>query len=228
MNKLSMRLQVVADYIDDKDRAMIDIGCDHGLLAIYLAKKYENLRITASDVNENALLNAVLNIKNNGLEKRIETRLGSGLDVITPDDKIDTVVIAGMGANTIVGILKYAGSRLEGVNKIIIQSNTDLFFLRKNMMMIGYYIEDEKLVKDKGIIYTVMMFKKGKRRYNYKELYLGPVLIKEKDDLFKEKVLKELKTNRMILNNIKSGHYWYKRRIKKNVKILEECEKDMK
>ena len=48
-----------------------------------------------------------------------------------------------MGANTIVGILKYSTSKLSNVNNIIIQSNTDLYFLRKNITSLGYYIEDE-------------------------------------------------------------------------------------
>lgn len=221
MNKLSLRLMTVANYIDEKDKFMIDIGCDHGLLSIYLAKKYKNLRIIASDINQNALDNAVSNIENEKLNKRIETRLGRGLEVIS-DEKIDTIIISGMGSNTIVGILKYSKDKLKNVNKIIIQSNTDLYFLRKNMMKIGYYIEDEVLVKDKGIIYTVIEFMKGKKRYSYRQLYLGPILIDKNDDLFKERNAKEIKTLKMILKNIKSGHYFYKIRIKRNVRILEK------
>lgn len=222
MNKLSKRLEVVANFIDDKDKSMIDVGCDHGLLSIYLAKKYEKLEIIASDVNENALNNARENIKKEKLESRIETRLGSGVSIINASDNIDTIVISGMGANTIVGILKYSTEKLINVNKIIIQSNTDLYFLRYNMMKIGYYIEDEILVKDKGIIYAVIEFIKGYKRYSYKELYLGPILLKKNDNLFKEKNDKELKTMKMILDNIKKGHFFYKLRIKKNIRILEK------
>ena len=169
MNKLSKRLQVVADYIEDNSK-IIDIGCDHGLLSIYLANKYDNVKIIASDVNKNALGFAINNIEKSKLNDRIETRLGNGLDVVSADE-IDTVIIAGMGSNTIVGILKYSRDKLVNVNNIIVQSNTDLYFLRKNITSIGYYIEEELLVEDKGIIYTVIKFKKGKKRYSYKELY---------------------------------------------------------
>ena len=127
-----------------------------------------------------------------------------------------------MGANTIVGILKYSTSKLSNVNNIIIQSNTDLYFLRKNITSLGYYIEDEILVEDKNIIYTVIKFNKGKRRYNYKELYLGPVLTIKNDDLFKKKCNKELTTLKLILKNINSGHYLYRLKIKRNIKILED------
>ena len=45
----------------------------------------------------------------------------------------------------------------------IIQSNNDLDFLRYKVNKLGYKILDEKLVKDAGIIYTVIKFKKGIR-----------------------------------------------------------------
>ena len=220
MNKLSKRLEVVASFVNDNSK-VIDIGCDHGLLSIYLVNKYKNVKVIASDINENALSSAITNIKKEKLENRIETRLGSGLDVVKADE-IDTIVIAGMGANTIVGILKYSTSKLSNVNDIIIQSNTDLYFLRKNITSLGYYIEDEILVEDKNIIYTVILFNNGKRRYNYIELYLGPVLTTKNDDLFKKKCNKELTTLKLILKNINSGHYLYRLKIKRNIKILED------
>lgn len=220
MNKLSKRLEVVASFIKDNSK-IIDIGCDHGLLSIYLAGIYKNIKIIASDVNKNALSSAIKNIKESNLEDRIETRLGSGLDIVSPDE-IDTVVIAGMGSNTIVGILKYSRDKLANVDNIIVQSNTDLYFLRKNITNIGYYIEDEILIEDKNIIYTIIKFTKGKKRYNYKELYLGPILVNKKDKLFKKKNEKELKTLKMIDKNITKGHYLYRLKIRKNIKILEE------
>ena len=220
MNKLSKRLEVVANFIKDSSK-IIDIGCDHGLLSIYLAGIYKNINIIASDVNKNALSSAINNIKNARLEDRIETRLGSGLEVVSPEE-IDTVIIAGMGSNTIVGILKYSKDKLVNVNNIIVQSNTDLYFLRKNVTSIGYYIEDEVLVEDKGIIYTVIKFTKGKRKYNYKELYLGPILMGKKGKLFQKKKEKEIKTMKMISNNITKGHFLYRLKIKRNIKILDK------
>ena len=212
MNKLSKRLEVISSFVEDNSR-VIDIGCDHGLLSIYLVNKYKNIKVIASDINRNALDTAINNIKKEELDSRIETRLGNGLDVVNSDE-IDTIVIAGMGANTIVGILKYAPDKLVNVNNIIIQSNTDLYFLRKNVTKMGYYIEDEVLVEDKNIIYTVIKFSKGKKKYNYKELYLGSVLITKNDILFKKKNDKELNTLKLIIKNIDKGHYLYIFKIK--------------
>lgn len=221
MSKLSKRLEMVANFIDNNDKSVIDIGCDHGLLSIYLANKFKNLKIIASDVNKNALDNAKKNITKCGLNDRIETRLGSGISVINNNDNIDTIVVAGMGTNTIVEFLKCSRDKLVNVNKIIIQSNTDLYFLRKNMVNMGYFIDDEELVVDKGIIYTIIKFVKGKMKYSYKELYLGPILISKNSGLFVEKCMKELNNMKKILKNISRGHYLYKLKLKKNIRILE-------
>lgn len=220
MNKLSKRLTAVASFVTDNCK-VIDIGCDHGLLSIYLAQKYKNIQLIASDINKSALSSAIKNIKASGCEDCIETRLGRGLDVVEAED-IDTIILSGMGSNTIVGILKYDRPKLKNVGTIITQSNTDMYFLRKNITKIGYYIEDELLVEDKDIIYTVIKFKKGKRRYTYKELYLGPILLKKNDSLFQKKNAKELTTLKMIIQNIQTGHYMYRLKIKRNIKILEK------
>lgn len=220
MNKLSKRLKIVADYVDDNSK-VIDIGCDHGLLSIYLVNNKKNIKVIASDINDNALSSARSNIKEYKLEDKIDIRLGKGLEVVSPEE-IDTIVIAGMGSNTIVGILKYAKDKLKYVDNIIIQSNTDLYFLRKSITRLGYYIEDETLVEDKNIIYTVIKFKRGRKRYSYKELYLGPILMNKRGKLFTKKYGKELKTLEMILKNITKGHYLYKMRIKRNIKIISE------
>ena len=126
-----------------------------------------------------------------------------------------------MGANTIVGILKYSTDKLLNVKDIIIQSNTDLYFLRKNVTKLGYYIEDEILIEDSNIIYTVIKFTKGKKRYNYEELYLGPILLEKKDSLFNKKIDKEMKMIEMILSRIKNGHLLYRLRLKRNLRILK-------
>ena len=121
MIKLSKRLEEISSLVPLKAR-VVDIGCDHGLLDIYLYQNGIVSKIIASDINENALSNAKENIKNNNLEDIIETRLGSGLEVINLNDKIDTIIISGMGAYTIVEILKNNPEILSTISTIIIQN----------------------------------------------------------------------------------------------------------
>ncbi len=215
MIKLSERLKSIADFIDNNSN-IIDIGCDHGLLDIYLVQSKENIKIIASDINNNALANTIKNIKKHKLENTIKVIQSNGLNNIDTTN-MDTIVIAGMGAHTITGILYNNLNKLKNINTIVLQSNNDIDFLRKKIVSIGYYIEKENLIKEKNIIYTIIKFKKGHKHYTRKELYFGPILIKENSKLFQEK--KELEYNKLkqIYKLIPKNHIHH--RIKTLLKI---------
>lgn len=220
MIKLSLRLKTLADFIDDNS-SLVDIGCDHGLLDIYLLQTRKNINIVASDVNINALNNAKKNIKKYNLEEKIKTNLSNGLDNIDTTN-MDTIVIAGMGAHTAVSILCNNSKKLKPIKKIIIQSNNDLDYLREHVTKLGYYITREELVRDAGIIYTVIEFKKGYSLYTKKQLYFGPYLLKENSTLFKEKCKIELKKMEQFYPCIPKRHYHHRIKIYWRIKILKK------
>lgn len=220
MTKISSRLQKISDLVEE-NHTFIDIGCDHGFLSIELAKKYPNAKIVASDINENALKNAKDNIQKFHLKDRISIIQSNGLENLSILDDT-TIIISGMGSHTIVGILYQGYRKLKKVNTLILQSNNDLDFLRSKVVRLGYFIQKEKLVKDAGIIYTVIVFKKGFRIYSKKDIYLGPCLRKEKSSLFQEKVQDDLKKMESFYPNIPKSHYEYRRKIKWKIKILQK------
>lgn len=219
MIKLSKRLKMIANYVEDNTN-VVDIGCDHGLLDIYLFKTKHNMNITASDINQNALNNAIKNIKKNKLETKIKTILSNGLDNIDTSN-MDTIIISGMGSHTITGILYNNLKKLKTINTLILQSNNDLDFLRYKMTKIGYYIEKETLVKDQGIIYTIIKFKKGHKFYTKKQLYFGPYLLKENSKLFQEKKMIELGKLKKIYPLIPKNHLHHKLKIYFKLKLYK-------
>lgn len=218
MIRLSPRLKEITNYVDNHSN-IVDIGCDHGLLDIYLAQTKTNVQIIASDINQNALANAIKNIKKYHVEDKVTPVLSNGLEKIDTR-KIDTIIISGMGSHTIVGILYNSLKKIKKINKIIIQSNNDLDFLRYKLTKIGYYIEKEKLVKDIGIIYTIIVFKRGIRFYSKRMLYLGPLLLKENDPLFQEKCQKELVKMEKFYPMIPKTHYHHRYKTYWKIKIL--------
>ena len=213
MIKLSKRLLAIANLIDDNSK-VADIGCDHGLVSIYLAMNKQNISIIASDINQNALDNAIKNINKYHLEDKIKVCLSNGLDNI--NDEIDTIIISGMGGHTIVDILTNNQEKLNTVNNIIIQSNNDIEYVRRKIVKLGYYISKEKLILDKNIYYTVILFTKGKKKYTNKEYYFGPILLKENSKILIEKNNKEYTKLVNIKNNIP------KRKLLIRLKILKE------
>ena len=147
MIKLSKRLKVIADMVDNTN-VLADIGCDHALLDIYLLNNNIIKKSIACDITEGALKQAKINIKKYNV-KNIETRLSDGLNEITYEDKIDTIVMSGLGDYKIINILNNNLEKLKNVSEIIIQSNTGVKNIREYMQSINYNILDEKLIKDK-------------------------------------------------------------------------------
>ena len=99
---ISKRLLCVASFVN-KDDKLIDVGCDHGYLGIYLKKNNLVSDLLLTDVNNNALNNAINNINNNDLD--IKYMLTDGINNIDLD-KYNTISISGMGTHTILKILK--------------------------------------------------------------------------------------------------------------------------
>ena len=191
---LSKRLKSLTKYIDNND-SIIDVGCDHALLDIYLIKNNIVNKMIASDIHESAYEQGLNNINHYGLSDYIDIRLGDGLKVLTDNDNVDTLLISGMGSNTIIDIID--NQYMDSIKKVIIQSNNDYELLRKTITQKGYYIDNEEFFDDKGISYINIVFIKGNKEYNSDELKYGPILIHNKEYLAYE--LNKLKS---IINKI--------------------------
>ena len=220
MIKISKRLEAISSLVPINSN-IIDIGCDHALLDIYLYQKNISNKIIASDINANALNNAKENIKKNNLNDYIETRLGNGLDTLNKEDNIDTIIISGMGAHTIVGILKINKIKLDNINTIIIQSNTKLEFLRREVTKLNYRIEDEIMVEDNKKTYTIIKLIKGNKKYTKKELYFGPILLKKKDKLFIESTKLELQKLNIYLKLLPKDRIINRYKLKKEIRLYK-------
>ena len=217
--KLSKRLEAITEFIEEEDK-IIDIGCDHALLDIYLKEKYPDIKVIASDITEGAIKQAKKNIKKHNLEDAIDLRKGDGLNIVDASE-FDTIVISGMGYHTIVKILNNS-ERMKNVKKIIIQSNTDVVKLRKSIIRLGYKISREKLVEDKEIVYTIIEFVPGKEKYDYKQIYFGPRLMENKDELFNDYYHKKLLKYENLLLQLPKGYIMSKLHHKKLIKIIKE------
>lgn len=162
--KINNRLLKISDFICEKDK-VIDIGCDHGLLGIYLVLNKNIKKMVSSDINEMPLKKAKENIEKYNLSDKIETRLGNGIECL--DKQIDTIIISGMGGLTINEILKDI-NQFSNINKIVISPNCDFIETRKFISKLGFYLEKEIIVSEKGKYYLISCYKKGKNnRINY-------------------------------------------------------------
>lgn len=187
---LSKRLQAVATLVDIGAR-VIDVGCDHAYLDIFLTQNNNN-KCIATDINENALYIAKKNIKKYKLSDKIETKLTDGLTDIEINSD-DNIVISGMGTHTILEILKTNNLN----DTLIISSNNNVDILREEVIKLGYLIDSEIFLIDKNKPYIIIKFKKGFKKYKKIDYMFGPIL---KNNIEYKMYLKNKYNN--ILNNI--------------------------
>jgi len=154
IKKLPVRLQTIADMIKS-GAAVIDVGTDHGYLPVYLAQTGIARRIVASDISAGSLGAARRTAEKYDLSDMIEFIVAPGLAGVGETD-VDTIVIAGVGGETIIGILEDAPWTKNG-HRLILQPQTKLAELRGFLENNGYIIHDTKQARDKGRDYTVIL-----------------------------------------------------------------------
>ncbi len=219
--KLSKRLAVIANMVD-KNSVICDVGCDHALLDIYLILNHHIKSSIACDIALGALNQAKKNIDKLKVSN-VNLRLSDGLSMIKKEDKIDTIIISGLGNQKIIKILDDAKEIVKLAKVVIIQSNTESYKVRSYLTNNGFYVFNEKLVKENGIIYTVIKFAKGIKKYTKKEIFYGPVLLKNKDALFNELLLNMINKNNVILKQLPNNMVFKKLRLKYiNLKLKKE------
>ncbi len=217
--KINNRLKTIGDLVPLSSYPL-DIGCDHALLSIYLVKEKGIKKAVASDNKSGPLKKAKENVNFYKVKDKVELIEAEGLN--SYKEGIDTITISGMGGLNINRILENNKSYLKNINTIILSPNNYSIAVKRKLIKLGYYISDEKLVKENNIIYQILVFMKGRKYYSYKKLYLGPVLMTKEDELTKEYYKKELETKRSLLEALPKSFYSKIRLTKKEIKYLED------
>ena len=183
------RLEKISSYISDNEK-VLDVGCDQALLSKILAKR--KIYSIASDLRPNIIENAKKNLT--PLEKEYITfSVSNGVTTILNEEY--TLVLSGMGAHTILDILKNSNYRF---NKIITISNNNNDILRTEMSKLNYYVLEEEIIKEKGKFYNLIVFDNVKRDYSKEQLLVG--INHKNKELLKEKNEYLIKKYTSILN----------------------------
>jgi tRNA (adenine22-N1)-methyltransferase len=154
---LSKRLGFTAAAVRDGSRAA-DVGCDHGYLSAYLVLSGKCPLIYATDISEKSLKKAECLFAEKGIEEKVVTCLADGLDGISPDS-VDDVVIAGLGGDSISGIMSRHGWLKDFDKHLVLVPASRHAKLRRYLYKEGYAILSETAVWDKRRAYTVMSVK---------------------------------------------------------------------
>lgn len=219
MININNRLKTVASFVLESDaKFIIDVGCDHALLDIYLFQCSDKLKIVASDINEGPLLKAEENLLKYSCFNKIKLEKADGISNI--NDNTDTIIISGMGMENIIKILTQDKSNISNVKRLIISSNNKYEILRFKICNLGFYINKEKIIYEDGKYYIIIEFIKGNSEYTKKEFYFGPCLLKNKDKLFYEYYLEMKNIKEQILNSIPIVYKEKRKLLIKEIKML--------
>jgi tRNA (adenine22-N1)-methyltransferase len=210
---ISNRLKTIADMIDSNYH-VIDVGCDHALLDIYLTLN-KKIKCTAIDNKENVINYSKENIEKYNLTSKIELIHNDGLENIKIHDD-DIIVLAGLGTKTILNIIAN-----KNIKHLIVQSNDDVYNLRYQLTKLNYKVIDEKIVYEKKKYYTIIKLEKGKAKYSKKELEYGPILLKEKNKVFDKYLIKRIDYFEMLLKQVPQKYIIRKLKIKSKIKKLK-------
>ncbi len=164
MIRLDERLGAIADLVLEavtgrEAPCAADVGCDHGFLTAGLLERCPSLTILASDVSAPSLQKARELLASLRLASRARLSVADGLAAI--DRPVDAIVIAGMGAQTILKIVGEGRKRI-GNAALIVQANVDLPVLREGLAAQGLAIEREVYTRAAGRHYVTMLVRTGR------------------------------------------------------------------
>lgn len=161
---------------------MADVGTDHGYLGIHLLQSGIARSVIASDIREMPLNSALRNAAKYGVRDKMTFFLSDGLRNVPRD--FDTLVCAGMGADTMIRILEAAPWLRSKQYRLILQCQSHRPELRRWLCGAGFSIRRETLSRDGKFIYPVMevIYSPGET-LTPAQCYLSPALLKSGSDL---------------------------------------------
>lgn len=207
--KLSKRLLAIAKMMQKYSNhgPVADIGSDHGYLPVWLVSNGIVDHADACEIADGPLQACLSTVQLSHMTDKISVKKGDGLEPIRHQD-YDMISICGMGGNLICEILERGLDDVH-VQTLVLQPNVNEPMVRSWLMMNNWHILDEMMIEDMGHYYEIMVAQKGQQAYDQKTLYFGPVLLQEKNTVFKKKWLWQKTIHEHILETLPNNHEKY-------------------
>ena len=172
-----------------------DIGTDHAHLPIYLVQ-------SGQVISPGSLAKARQAVEAAGLEHKILLRLGSGLTVLAPEEA-PTVVIAGLGPDTIADIIGATPKVTASTQLFLLQPMHNPGQLRRRLVQIGLTLADEFLVRERQGFYVIMAATVGTMPSFCPELLeIGPCLVTKSDPLLSDYVAQRIGQEEQVRSKV--------------------------
>ena len=183
MPRLTKRLETIVSELY-KVKVFADIGCDHGYVAEAMLKSGKCDQAIITDVSA-ACLKKAEDLLKADFKGRYISVVADGFNGVPPSDE---ALIAGMGGELIISILKSADA-LPNILALQPMKNTDK--VRSFLIKSGYKLIKDYLFKAEGKFYDFILAVKGEEEkpYTEKEIRFGRGNLSGKCEDFKEYIL---------------------------------------
>lgn len=158
-----------------------DIGCDHGYISYAMLKEKKAKKVVFSDVSAKCLKKAqdlLASFVNEGVAEGVVS------DGFSKLPKVDSALIAGMGGEEIVSIIKNATNL---PSTFILQPMKNSEKVRALLVEIGYKLERDYTFFAEGKYYDLILATKGQDFLSEDEIYFGKTNLLEKPKAFLDK-----------------------------------------
>ncbi len=172
MIRLSPRLAAVA-ALAGSGGSVIDVGTDHGYVPVWFVENGLFRRVAASDINAAPLERAKSTARERDALDKIDFYLSDGLKAVP--GRFETVVIAGMGGETMVDII--SPCPWIGQARLIFQPQSKLAELTSWLDGAGFVCQEAVLVEDAGKVYVAFRAKKGEGGFDLPRALTGDPLL---------------------------------------------------
>lgn len=216
------RLMEIVNIIDI-GKSVIDVGTDHGLVPLYLAKNEISTDILATDISAPSLQKLEDKLDDD-LRKIIKTRVTDGFKGIEKKEN-QVAIIAGMGGNTIIDIIDDSLDFVKNLDYMVLASNIATEKLRAYLNQNNFEITRDFLTFEQGKYYDILKVGYGKTQdLSLGDLYYGYENIQNKNKLLKEKLAIDYKKNLSFKEDIikKSANNDGLEKINERLKAIDE------
>ena len=157
---LSPRLAALACAIAAGSR-VADIGSDHGLLPLWLAASGRAAYGLAVERTEELLAGVARPPAGVSWAERLDYRAGDGLRAIRTEDRIDTIVLAGLGGRTIVQLLGAPETASPDLRRLVIQPRSEPSLVRRWLRDHGWRLATERLTEQCDRVHLTVAAERG-------------------------------------------------------------------
>lgn len=169
--KLDARLNAIVCQLRPSDLTA-DVGCDHGLLSLFVLKSDLAKRVLCTDISAKCLQKTKNLLSRAKLENRAKFLVCDGL--LGVEDPVDQIVIAGMGGQTICNILENLPQHLKHA-RLVLQPMNNPTFVRKTLNKLGKRLTRDEIVFDKNKYYHILCAEEGKQVLSQHQIRCGAI-----------------------------------------------------